>query len=144
MKEVVILVGMQGAGKTHYCEHYLPAHMRICQDEGPREFDRLFRRYERAVEEGVERIVIDRTNPTRTKREQFARAGRAGGYRVRIVYFDVPREICERRITDRRNHPTLSVEKMHQAIGAYMFRLEVPAEEECDELVVIRPEGGEA
>jgi predicted kinase len=144
MKEVVILVGRQGAGKTRYCLTSLLHHTRICQDEGPRDFERLFRRYERALEAGVERIVIDRTNPTSQRRTLFADAARARGYRVRIVYFDVPRELCERRITGRGNHPTLTLDKMHQAINAYESRLIVPTEDECDELVIIRQRGEDA
>ncbi len=138
MKELVILVGRQGAGKTRYCQAALPDYTRICQDEGPHQFEKLLHRYEELLEDGVERIVIDRTNPTRERRELFAELARARGYRVKIVYFDVPREVCERRILGRPNHPTLAAEKMHQAINAYESRLTPPTKDECDELVIIR------
>ena len=38
MKEVMILVGMQGSGKTHYCRTVLPDYSRVSQDEGLKNF----------------------------------------------------------------------------------------------------------
>jgi len=138
MGEVTILVGRQGAGKTHYCRTNLPDHVRVCQDEGPARFESLLQHYRTLLERGVERIVIDRTNPRRQGRMQFARLARERGYRVRIVYFDVPREVCERRILQRPNHPTLQASQMHQAINRFESLLEMPTQDECDELVVCR------
>ena len=37
-------------------------------DEGPRRFESLVRRYEGLLDEGAERIVVDRTNPWRWQR----------------------------------------------------------------------------
>ena len=37
-RELVILVGMQGAGKTYYCENFLRDYERVSQDEGPRSY----------------------------------------------------------------------------------------------------------
>lgn len=138
MKDVVILVGRQGAGKTLYCQTDLPNHLRVSQDEGPKRFERLFRRYVLLLDEGTDRIVIDRTNPTRLRRKLFAEAARSHGCHVKIVYFDVTREVCERRIGLRENHPTLGLEKMHEAIAHYEDRFEMPTEDECDELVIVR------
>ena len=138
MKELIILVGMQGCGKTRYCQTVLTDHCRISQDEGPRSFDGVVRRLGGLLESGTERIVIDRTNPLRDQRERSADLARACGYRVRIIYFDVPREICEQRIQQRRDHPTLSPEKMKQALDRFDSVLEKQTEEECDKLMVIR------
>ena len=137
-KEVVILVGRQGSGKTRYCGRHLPHHVRVCQDEGPRHFSGLLRHYQRLLDEGTGRIVIDRTNPTPDRRAAFAAPARAMGYRVRIVYFDVPREVCERRVLARGSHPTLDAGQMRQAMNAFESRLVVPTENGCDELLVIR------
>ena len=138
MKELIILVGRQGSGKTFYAERELTGCVRVCQDEGPRHFDGLFRHYQDLLDQGVERIVIDRTNPTRTRRRQFAEAARAAAYRVKIIYFDVPRRVCQERILAREDHPTLEADEMYQAIADYESRFEMPAADECDELVVIR------
>jgi len=137
MKELVILVGMQGAGKTHYCRKALADHTRVSQDEGPRRFPGVVRHVRELLERGTRRIVIDRTNPLRHQREAFARLAREFGYRVKIVYFDVPRAVCEERILDRKRHPTLEPDRMHHAIDRYVGALDVPTEDECDELVVL-------
>jgi len=138
MNEVVILVGPQGAGKTHYCRTHLPGHERVSQDEGPRRFESLVRRYEQRLDAGAARVVVDRTNPWRWQRERFAEAARRRGYRVRILLLDVPRDVCERRIADRTGHPTLTPDRMHQALDRFESALEPPTEDECDVLKVVR------
>ena len=138
MKELIILVGMQGCGKTHYCRTVLADYSRVSQDEGPRSFDGVIRRLGELVELDTERIVVDRTNPLRNQREGFVDLARARGYRVKIIYFHVPRGICEQRIQQRRDHPTLGPEKMEQALNRFASALEEPTEKECDELVIVR------
>ena len=138
MKELIILVGMQGCGKTHYCRTVLADYSRVSQDEGPRSFDGVIRRLGELVELDTERIVVDRTNPLRNQRERFVDLAKARGYRVKIIYFDVPREVCEQRIKHRRDHPTLGPEKTKQALDRFESVLEKPTEEECDKLIVIR------
>lgn len=135
----MILVGMPGCGKTHYCLTALPDHVRLCQDEGPHRFERLFARYLELLDAGAERIVIDRTNPTAARRAQFADPARQRGYRVKIVHFDLPQQLCRQRISDRIGHPTLDAGRMDQAINRYFSVLNPPAPEECNELVVIGP-----
>jgi predicted kinase len=144
MKEVVILVGMPGAGKTHYCLTELAEHVRLSQDEGPRFFAGVFRRYLQLLEGGVERIVIDRTNPMAAQRARFVAAARQHGYRVKIIYFDVPHPLCQERIRDRTSHPTLDAKRMDQAIHHYLDKLDVPKKEEGDALIVVHPKQEDA
>jgi predicted kinase len=139
MKEVVILVGMPGSGKTHYCLAVLPQHVRLSQDEGPRHFAGVFAKYLRLLEAGTEQIVVDRTNPQATQRARFVAAARQQGYRVRIIHFDLPRGVCEQQIRQRGDHPTLDTQRMAQAIDRYLATLDAPQEGECDELLVVRP-----
>jgi predicted kinase len=136
-KEVVILVGMPGCGKTHYCRTALPDHVRLSQDEGPHHFESMLARCRQLLEAGAERIVIDRTNPMAGQRAQFIAAARQHGHRTKIIHFDVPRQLCEQRIRDRTGHPTLGAKSMDQAIDRYLAMLNAPREEECDELVVL-------
>ncbi len=72
-REVIILVGMQGAGKTFYCQTVLSKYERISQDEGPRTYRGVVLRLGELLREGAPRIVIDRTNPMRHQRRQFGR-----------------------------------------------------------------------
>jgi predicted kinase len=136
-REVVILVGMQGAGKTHYCRIVLPDYQRISQDEGPRTYRGVLLQLDRLLHEGAPRIVIDRTNPMRSQRREFAALARAAGYRVKIVYFDIPMAICRERIRQRKTHPTLGQDRMNEAIAQYVSRLDIPTAEECDELIMV-------
>lgn len=137
-REVVILVGMQGCGKTYYSKTALPDYQRISQDEGPRTYPGVLRKLEDLLREGASRIVIDRTNPMRYQREKFAGLARAAGYRVKIVYFDVPEKTCREQILKRKEHPTLTEDRMDQAIARYVSALDIPTPEECDELIVRR------
>jgi predicted kinase len=137
MKEVVILVGMPGAGKTHYCRTALSDYVRLSQDEGPHHFESILTRCRQILEAGAERIVIDRTNPLAGQRAQFIAAARQHGHRTKIIYFDVPQSLCEQRIRDRSSHPTLGAQRMAQAIDRYLTMLNAPRQEECDELVVL-------
>ncbi len=136
-REVVILVGMQGSGKTSYCETLLPDYQRISQDESPRSYRGIVLRLEELLRVGTPRIVIDRTNPMRKQRQQFAALARAAGYRLRIIYLATPVEICRERIRNRKGHPTLASDKMYEAMALYTSRLNIPVPEECDELIVI-------
>lgn len=136
--ELVILVGMQGCGKTYYCRTVLADHVRISQDDGPRRFGGVVDLLEATLREGAPRIVVDRTNPLRWQREIFVRLARQYGYRTRIVYFDVPADLCRERITQRTGHPTLTPERMQEAMNRYLSCLEAPCPEECDELVVVQ------
>ena len=136
-RELVILVGMQGAGKTYYCENFLRDYERISQDEGPRSYPGVVRRLHELLLEGAPRIVIDRTNPMPEQRKAFAEMAKAAGYYVKTVYFDVPVEICQERIRNRKGHPTLAADRMKEAIATYQSRLNEPKPDECDELVVI-------
>ncbi len=136
-RELVILAGMQGSGKTHYCGTELKNHERICQDEGPRTYSGVLHRLKELLEKGAPKIVIDRTNPARYQREEMMSLARAAGYRIKIVYFDIPEEICRERIRQRKAHPTLTESRMNEAIALYRSRLDIPTPEECDELVII-------
>lgn len=137
-RELVILVGMQGCGKTTYCHESLSGHARLSQDEGPRRFEGIVAALRKMVERGEPRIVIDRTNPLLHQRQVFTDLARQAGYRARIIYFDIPAEECIRRIEARTDHPTLDPASMHYAIARYREHLTVPDASECDEVVVIR------
>ena len=130
---------MQGAGKTFYCETMLSDYERISQDEGPRTYSGVLLRLQELLRQGIPRIVIDRTNPMRHQREDFTAMARTAGYRLKIVYFDVPAENCRERIRNRTGHPTLSTGRMNEAMARYTSNLNIPTPEECDELIILAP-----
>ena len=60
MKMVVILVGLQGSGKTHYYYTVLADYTRVSQDEGPKRFEAVLRHLGELLEAGIEQIPARR------------------------------------------------------------------------------------
>lgn len=87
----VILIGLQGAGKTTlYEQRFAPTHRRISLDAlktRPRESAALAL----AIAEGAD-VVIDNTNPSPAHRKRYLEMLKAAGYRVSGYYFepDIP------------------------------------------------------
>jgi predicted kinase len=82
----VILIGLQGAGKsTFYERHFATTHLRISMDVAATRA-RERRLIERCLETHRD-FVIDNTNATIASREPYLRLARAAGYRVTGYYF---------------------------------------------------------
>lgn len=88
MKESVILVGLQGAGKsTFYRERFFDTHVRINLDMlRTRHRERLL--LEACLASG-QSFVVDNTNPTVTGRARYVVPARQHGFRVVAYFFDV-------------------------------------------------------
>ena len=98
--EAVILIGLQGAGKsTFYRERFGATHVRI-------NLDLLKTRHR---ERGLLReclaarraLVVDNTNPARADREAYIQAAKQAGYRVAGYYFQSRVDDCQRRNSQR-------------------------------------------
>ena len=87
--EVVILVGLQGSGKsTLFRERFARTHLHISKDLLPRSAHKR-RRQRLLVDEALARgesIVVDNTHPTRADRAEIIAQARARGARV-IGYY---------------------------------------------------------
>ena len=85
--DAVILIGLQGAGKTTFFEQrFVPSHLRISLDQlktRPREIKAI----QDATREGRD-FVVDNTNPTVAERAKYIQLARAARYRVSGYYFE--------------------------------------------------------
>ena len=85
--EAVILVGIQGTGKSSFCrERLFHTHVRI-------NLDMLQSRHREtllltACLNAKQSFVIDNTNPTREERARYIAPSRAAGFRVVGYYFE--------------------------------------------------------
>jgi predicted kinase len=99
MAEVIIFVGLQGAGKTTYfAKHFAASHEHISRDiAGTAE------REAKLIQECLRSqrsFVLDNTNATRSVREPLIRQAKAAGFRALCYFFDVP----VRTAIGRNNH----------------------------------------
>ena len=94
--EAVILIGLQGAGKsTFFRERFLATHAHISLDVlKTRHRERTF-----LMEclNARRPLVVDNTNPARSDREAYIVPARHAGYRIVGYYFQSRVEECHRR-----------------------------------------------
>jgi aryl-alcohol dehydrogenase-like predicted oxidoreductase/histidinol phosphatase-like enzyme/predicted kinase len=85
--EVVIVMGLPGAGKTTLSERFIAdGYQRINRDETGGTLRELSRDLDRALASGVSRIVLDNTYVSRRSRAEVLRTAGAHGVPVRCVW----------------------------------------------------------
>lgn len=140
--ELVIYVGLQGAGKsTFFRAQHEASHLHVSKDlmRSARDKDRRQQEQIREALEAGRSVVVDNTNPDPPTRAPLIELGRALGARVVAVFFDVPVESCLARNRGREGPARVP----EVAIFATRKRLVPPSPEEgFDEVLVVRP--GEA
>jgi predicted kinase len=94
--EVLILIGIQGAGKSTFCQQrFFDTHIRI-------NLDMLrTRRREACIVDACfaskQRFVVDNTNPTQYDRSRYIKPAKAAGFKVIGYYFEPDIEACDKR-----------------------------------------------
>lgn len=98
--ELVVLVGVQGSGKTtHYVDHFAATHVHVSKDRmtSSRNKDVLQREMiEKAFREGRS-VVVDNTSPKPDDRAPLVALARAHGARAVAIYFETPVKECVER-----------------------------------------------
>lgn len=123
--EAVILVGVQGAGKTtFYRERFFDTHVRINLDMlKTRKREQLLLA---ACLEAGQSFVVDNTNPQASDRARYIALARAKGFRVIAYFFDVPL----RDAMHRNNQRKLQKKIPPVAVAGTHKKLELPRKEE--------------
>ena len=133
-KTVVIMMGVQGSGKsTFYASCLAEQFVRVNLDTlKTRNRERLL------IEECLalgKSYAVDNTNPTRADRERYIPAARAAGYRVIGYVMQTPLELCLARNSGREGKARVP----DVAIYATAHKLEMPCPAEgFDELYLVK------
>ena len=132
--EAVILVGVQGAGKsTFYRERFFDTHVRINLDM-LRTRNRERRLLNACLDAG-QSFVVDNTNPKAVDRAKYVEAARAKGFRVVVYFFDVPL----RDAMQRNNQRKLRQKIPPVAVAGTHKKLEPPSKDEgFDQVFTVR------
>ena len=137
MLELIVFVGLPGAGKsTYYRAHFAATHAHVSKDLMPsarRRDDRQERDIEAALASGKS-VVVDNTNPSIDVRAPLIALGRRHGARIVAVYFET--DVRTAIMRNRQREGKARVPDV--AIFATKKKLVVPTiEEGFDEVRVI-------
>jgi predicted kinase len=116
--QAVILVGVQGAGKsTFYRERFFDTHVRVNLD-----MLRTRKREELLIAaclEAGQSFVVDNTNPQAADRARYIGPARAKGFRTVAYFFDVPLRDAMQRNSRRKlkqKIPAVAVASTHKRL----------------------------
>jgi predicted kinase len=135
--ELVILIGLQGSGKTtYYHEHFAATHVHVSKDLMPHARNRELRQQQQISEAlaAGRNVVVDNTNPSPESRAPLIALGRQHNARVVAVYLEahVPTSLMRNRAREGKERvPDV-------AIFATRKKLMPPSlEEGFDEVIIV-------
>ena len=138
-KQITLLVGPPGSGKTTWTKDYIKAHnnrsdlIRISQDDQGKAGH--MSEFETALGMDFD-IIIDRMGFDKSQRERYLKPAREAGYNTRIVVLHVPRKTCLERCNARKDHPTIKDEtNANQAIDLFFSKYERVQDGDADEVM---------
>lgn len=134
MKELILLVGPQGAGKTTFAKNTYPGYTYISQDEQGK--NRHLELFHEALERG-DNIIVDRINHLKQQRKRYLIPAKAKDYKTRIHTMSLPFRQCFNNIITRENHPSIDMldeETAHIVLRNFKGKYERPLKHEADQL----------
>ncbi|MBE6542398.1 MAG: ATP-binding protein [Ruminococcaceae bacterium] len=136
-KKLVILMGIQGSGKSTFYFKYLSGdYVRVNLDTlKTRHQEKLL--VEKCIRDGVS-FAVDNTNPTKFDRERYIPLAKEAGYRIVGYLMECDIEKCI-----ETNNARVGKERIPEVgIFATLKKLEIPSfEEGFDELYFVRNDG---
>lgn len=137
MKTMIVLMGIQGSGKSEYYRQYLSQqYIRVNLDTlHTRAKERLL--VSKCLETGTD-FAVDNTNPTREDRARYIAAAKAAGYHIVGIFMESKLQECIRRNNLREGKACIPA----SAIAATSNKLELPSYDEgFDELYFVANDG---
>lgn len=139
MKTAVIMIGIQGSGKSEFYRRYLAAeyvHVNLDTQHTRNNEQRLIAS---CFTDGKS-FAVDNTNPTKAERAVYISAAKANGYRVVGYFMQSKLRDCIARNDTRSGKAKVPA----KAIAATSNRLELPSlSEGFDELYYVQNDGKE-
>ena len=135
-KTIAIMIGIQGSGKSTFCQKYLPNFYRI-------NLDTLKTRHQEqlAIDECFKcgrNFVIDNTNPTIDERGKYILRAKGEGYKVVGFFMESKIKDCIERNNQRTGKACIPT----TAIAATSNKLQLPSYNEgFDELYFVKNNG---
>ena len=100
--EVVLLMGIPGAGKTHLAEGYVArGYLRLNRDERAGSLRQLAGALDDELSAGAERVVLDNTYLTRASRSYVVEAATRHGAEAKCVWLDTPLAQAQVNLVER-------------------------------------------
>lgn len=130
-QELVIMVGMPGSGKTTFVnETFGQSEYVIASGDELKTAAKLLKCASAALEKGKS-VVIDATNPSKQRREDYINLAKKHNVHVKVVYVNTPMEESMAR-NNKREKPVPRI-----AYSVYNKNFEMPTTEEGCEVVVL-------
>ena len=131
-KEVIIMVGMPGSGKSTFCSKKLPSYKLICGDKFKTQ-PKMIKEAEKYIKK--KSIIFDGTNGTSKKRKVYIDYAIKNDRNVKCIWINTDTEKCIEQIKKRKTEGGHYVPK----IALYTFKkyFETPNESEGFKLIKI-------
>jgi bifunctional polynucleotide phosphatase/kinase len=134
--QLVIMIGPQGCGKSTLSKKIEENNdnITVLNRDTLKNTNKMKQKFLSCLGKS-QSIVLDNTNYSKEKREEYITAAIIKGYRIKIYYFDIPKELsmhmCHMRV--QLGGPRIPPVAIH----TYYKRLEPPEPGEADEIITI-------
>src|SRR3954454_16393585 len=121
-RELVVMVGLQGCGKSTWVAANLAAtHVVVSKDHWPNARRREARQRRVVAELLAEgrSVVVDNTNPSPAERAPLIAAARQAGVGVRCVWVDTPPALCLERNEARQGRARVPLVGLYATLGRF-------------------------